>query len=116
MNIPIVRPFFTLYSTLKAKCFIVSMSQTGQLVTKVHSIQNKAYKFIDEAFIMFESANDIELALANVTKNNNKIRNKQIRIFRSSEEQFKMYCDIGTIKKLSSCLKINRSESVGEIP
>lgn len=105
-------------NTFDRKCFMYFIIQIGLLVTEVHLIFNKAYHFKGEAFVMFETVEDIELALGSVTKDNNKIQNKQIKVFRSSQEQFKTYCDMSTIKKVSSCLKkeqkINQSEDLGE--
>lgn len=66
---------------------------------------------------MFETVDDVEVALGSVTKDNNKIQNKQIKVFRSSQEQFKMYCDTSTIKKLSTCVKdepTSQLEDLGE--
>lgn len=97
---------------------IFSHSNIDLSITAVHLIQNKANEFIGEAFVIFESSDDIELALESVIKHSNRIQNKQFKVFRSSREQFQIYCDTSTIKKLSSWVKdeqTNRLENMGEV-
>lgn len=91
--------------------------QIGLSIAEVHLIDNKAHQFSGEAFVTFDTVDDVELALGSVTKNHNKIQNKPIKVFRSSHEQFKTYCDTSTIKRLSAGLKdepTKRLENLGK--
>lgn len=74
-------------------------------ITEVHMILDKKYQFRGEAFVMFESVEDVELALWSVTNENKTIRDKSIKVSRSSREHFQTYCDDNTYTKLSLYLK-----------
>lgn len=66
---------------------------------------------------MFETIEDIELALLSVAKENKKIRDRPIKVFRNSNQQFQTYCDTNTIQKLSVDLRDerhNQLENLGE--
>lgn len=113
-----LRPFYEWNLTLFDLVWFFFFGVLGLTVTDVHLIHNKAYKFIGEAFVKFGEVDDIELALRSVSKNNNKIQNKQFKVFRSSDKQFRTYCDTSTIKKLAMARKdqrTNRLESLSEI-
>lgn len=78
----------------------------GQSITEIHLIYDNANEFIGEAFVMFETVEDIELALGSIVKENKKIQDKHIKVYRSSQEQFQTYtCDTNTIAKVSMSIK-----------
>lgn len=54
-------------------------------------IRNDANQFFGEAFVLFGTLEDIELALEGIY--GNRIHNKFIKVFRSSKEQFHNYCN-----------------------
>lgn len=92
-------------SNAKFYNFGSSTFKTGQAITEVHLIHNNVYQFIGEAFVMFETNTDIEMALGNVIKENKKIHDKHVKVYRSSQEQFQWYCDTNAITKVSICIQ-----------
>lgn len=66
---------------------------------------DKKYQFVGEAFVMFESMEDVELALWSVTNENRMFHGKHINVFRNSREHFQTYCDHNSFTKLSLFLK-----------
>lgn len=86
-------------------------------ITEIHMIHDKKYQVIGEAFVMFETMEDVEWALWSVLKENKKIHDKHIKVFRNSQKQFQMYCDTNTITKISMDLKSGQiipMENAGE--
>lgn len=73
----------------------------------MHLILNDAKQFFGEAFVLFGKVDEVELALESIF--GNKVHNKFIKVFRSSKEQFRSYCNAMPFKPMSS--KTNRSDS-----
>lgn len=88
---------------------IEMLNFVGRSVSNVHLIRNDANQFFGEAFVLFGSLEDIELALASIF--GNRIHNKFIKVFRSSKEQFRNYCNAMPFV-LSNGSKQDRSNSV----
>lgn len=68
-------------------------------------IHDENHQFIGEAFVMFESVDDIEFSLWSVIRENKMIHGKHIKVFRHSQEQFQSYCASNTITKTSMYVK-----------
>lgn len=89
-------------------CFVL----LGRSVSNVQLIRNDANQFFGEAFVLFGSLEDIELALEGIY--GNKIHNKFIKVYRSSKEQFRSYC---SAMPFGSTMNLNngRSASVPDL-
>lgn len=59
---------------------------------KCNVVENEAKRQSSEAFVMFANNAEVELALRQIE--GKKIRNFLIKVFRSSEEQFRYYCNV----------------------
>lgn len=72
----------------------------GRSVSSVHLIRNDANQFFGEAFVLFDSLEDIELALDGIY--GNKIHNKYVKVYRSSKEQLRSYCNAMPFESLNN--------------
>lgn len=84
----------------------------GRSVSNVQLIRNDANQFFGEAFVLFGTLNDIEMALDGIY--GNRIHNKFIKVFRSSKEQYQNYCSVMPFASSMSSKK-DRSNSVSNL-
>lgn len=64
------------------------MSISGRSISNIHFVQIR--QPYNEAFVVFKNSTEVELALRNI--DGKKIRGIYIKIYRSSEEQYRYYC------------------------
>ncbi|XP_055315788.1 G-rich sequence factor 1-like [Sitodiplosis mosellana] len=67
----------------------------GCTILKVHLVLDKSQRQTGEAFVMFANIYEVELALRQM--DGKKIRKTLVKAFRSSEEQFRHYCDNASV-------------------
>lgn len=93
------------------RCIIVIINFAGQLVHRVHQVLDTNKQFKGEAFVIFSNAENVETALQCTV--GRKIKNKYIKIYRSSEKQLENCCNVAMTTDLSA---YTRNEPVGSVP
>lgn len=97
---------FNWYSTKSLKivgCYVFFL---GRTILRVYFVLDESQRQTGEAFVMFANISEVELGLRQI--DGKRIRNTLVKLYRSSEEQFRYYCDNASVTAAAT----NKSQTV----